>query len=190
MKLIPLFILLACPVGLTASAQQVPARDTRPVHSYLALPPIGTRVPAFHYTLATGGALSPAALEGAPTVLVLWSTWCSASRRVLSAVESLHSEYGPRGVNVVILAADSLATLQRFRERVPVRSMLASASDLTTRFDFSATAPERDSVRMAFALPSVLVLDKAVVVVSRNGLSPSSFDGVRAKVEALLAADR
>lgn len=187
MKLLALLSFVAGPLLATTSAQQPSTpRDTRPIYAYLALPRIGTAVPDFNYKLAGGGSLTPASVRGAPAVLVLWSTWCGASRAVLEAVESLHAEYASRGVHVVILAADSMADLDRFRSATAVNTPLASASDLMERFDFSSSAPERDSLRVQLALPSVLVLDAAGRVMSRDIVGRSSFTRLRATLDSLM----
>lgn len=187
MKLFSFLALLATPCWTPLSAQQLPATDTRPVYSYLALPPVGQRVPDFQFALVTGGVVTPAALQGSPSVLVLWATWCGPCRSELKDVESLRASYAPRGVRVVILAEDNMPDLRRFRDTVPVLSSLAAAPDLEEHFDFSSTAPERDSLRVAFALPGVLVLDRAGTVVHRDGGGPSAIAGVREVLNRLLA---
>lgn len=179
MRLPVCLALLSCAVSSPGSAQQLPSpRDARPIHAYLALPRVGSTVPAFRYELLTGGSVSPATLRGAPTVLVLWATWCGASRRVLAEVGALHERYGPQGVHVVILAADSVADLRRVRDSAGVRTPMAVAPSIMDVFDLSASAPERDSLRVSFALPSVLVLDAAGHVIWRD-VGPNSFGRIR-----------
>jgi peroxiredoxin len=129
MKFLPVLALIATPFWTPLSAQQSATRDMRPVYSYLALPQVGRRVPEFQFALVTGGTITPAALQGSPTVLILWATWCGPCRSELKDVESLRASYAPRGVRVVILAEDSMADLQRFRDSVPVVSPLAAAPD-------------------------------------------------------------
>jgi peroxiredoxin len=186
----PLLALLATPLWTALSAQQTSSNDPRPIYSYLALPRVGARIPDFKFPLVAGGTITPASLVGSPTVVVLWATWCGACRRELADVESLQAAYAPRGVRVVILADNSMADLQSFRDTVPVRSSLAAAPDLEAYFDFSSTAPERDSLRVAFALPGVLVLDKTGLVVGRDGGGPGAIEGVRKVLDQLLGNAR
>ncbi|MEO8622161.1 MAG: TlpA disulfide reductase family protein [bacterium] len=159
-------------------------QDTRPIHAYLALPRVGTLLPDFHYETVDGGMLTPNSLEGAPAVLALWSTWCGASRALLGDIEALRAEYASRGVRVVILAMDSLPDLRAYRDSVGVRTEMVAAVDLSTRFDFSASAPERDSLRVAFALPAFVVVDRHGRVVMRDG--GPAFREIRAALESEL----
>lgn len=186
MKLASIFALLALPLCASLNAQQPVPRDTRPVYFYLALPRVGTRAPDFRYALVRGGTVTPGGLKGAPAVLVLWATWCGPCRQELRDVEALQASYAPRGVHVVILAEDSMPELRRFADSVRVRTPLAAAADLETYFDLSSMAPERDTLRVAFALPGVLVLDRHATVVYRDGGGAGAIKGVRETLDELL----
>ena len=146
-------------------------RDRRPIHAYAALPRVGAALPEFDFPLVGGGSASPSSLRGAPAVLVLWSTHCPWSRQTLTAVEALRAELAPQGVRVLLVAQDALTDARRFADSAGVRTPIAAAGGAMVRtFDHSATAPEADSVRVAFALPSTLVVDGAGRVVHRDGV--------------------
>lgn len=178
--------LAALSLSHAASAQQPFPRDTRPIHAYLSLPAVGTVLPQFSFQTATGAVVSDQSLRGSPTVLAFWSTWCSASRRLLKDIETLHAEYAARGVHIVILAEDTLPDLLRYRDSVDVTVEMAAAPDLMTIFDRSATAPERASVRVQWALPLFLVVDRAGRVVMRDG--GPAFKQIRDVLDAQLRA--
>jgi peroxiredoxin len=178
--------LAALCLGHAASAQQPLSRDTRPIHAYLSLPAVGTAVPQFSFHTVTGAVVSDQSLRGSPTVLAFWSTGCSASRRLLKDIETLHTEYAARGVRIVILAEDSLPDLLRYRDSVGVSVEMAAAPDLMSIFDGSATAPERASVRVQWALPLFMVVDRQGRVVMRDG--GPAFRQIRDVLDAELRA--
>jgi thiol-disulfide isomerase/thioredoxin len=165
--------------------------DRRPVSAYAALPAPGTAVPAFRLPGLRGGELTSDSLAGRPTVLVLWSTTCGYSRRVLQAVEQLRADYEPRGVRVLLLADDRDADRLRFViDSAGVQLEVARAGKTLRRlFDQSATAPERNREKVRFGLPSFLVLDRdARVAVRTAGVvaGQDSLERLRQPLDSLL----
>ena len=158
--------------------------DDRPISAYAALPPPGERLPAFEAPLVRGGLFSSAAGRGTPTLLALWSTSCSHSLRIRSTLDSLATAYPDDEVRILILADDALEELEQYVDtsgtRVP---MVALNGRLQELFDRSRGAPERDSLRVKFALPSFLLLDAEGVVQSRVG--GADMERVVSLVEAL-----
>jgi thiol-disulfide isomerase/thioredoxin len=75
------------------------------VRGWSEMGPLGPddAMPDFGVELASGGELSRDDLEGRPSVLTFWATWCGACRDEMPAIESIRQEYGERvavvGVN-------------------------------------------------------------------------------------------
>lgn len=172
---------------LLALAAPAHAQDSRPLLAYAALPPVGTTVPAFAFPLLGGDTVSTASLRGSPAVLALWATWCSGARAVLGDIETLAVKYQPQGVRVAILADDDPADLQAYFSQHPVHALVAQANHgLKPVFDRSATASERESHRVEWALPLWLVIDANGVVALREG-GPAAVAQIGAVLDSLLA---
>ncbi len=141
----------------------LPGCERGPIHPALALPAVGESVPRFTFPLLRGGgSVSSDSLTGVPTLLALWSTHCPTSRTAVQAIESLHAEFAPKGVRVVVLASDrDTAELERVVQEYRMHAPVAVAGrELQPLFDHSDAAPERDSLRVEYVEPSYLVLDR------------------------------
>jgi thiol-disulfide isomerase/thioredoxin len=161
--------------------------DTRPIASFAALPSIGQDVPSFAFPSLNGDEISSQSLRGRPAVLVMWATWCGASRRILDDVEKMSKLYEAKPISVIVLADDDAATLRSFvQSRNLISRFAVAGSGLQAAFDRSSTAPERDRMRVEWALPLWLVIDAGGKVAYRNG-GPNAAKIV-AVADSLLAA--
>jgi thiol-disulfide isomerase/thioredoxin len=70
---------------------------------------IPTRLPAFTLEDAVGKPTSITTWHGKSLVLNFWATWCAPCRREIPLLESLATEWQPRGVAVVGVAVDHRA---------------------------------------------------------------------------------
>ena len=106
-------------------------------------------------TLATDG------YRGRPAVYALWSLDCSVSRAALAGSEQLRLDYEKLGIAVVLLADDGDTTLLRSAMRAAAVALPVDYANgrLRQLFDNAKRAPEREKYRVAFGLPSFLVVD-------------------------------
>lgn len=74
-----------------------------------------------------GGRLAMSALRGRPLLLNLWATWCPPCVRELPLLDAFHRRQRDRGWQVVGLALDAAAPVQRFLQTVPVAFPIAIA---------------------------------------------------------------
>lgn len=124
---------------------------------YTALPAVGDPLPAFRYPALDGSILTAESLHGRPTVVVLWSTTCSASRLALTALDALASAFGPRGARVVVLADDrDPSAVASVLESTKVRIRVALAA--STLQDTFTHGQSMLPWRKAFGLPSIIVV--------------------------------
>lgn len=139
-------VLLAATVFLAAC-------DGRPYHE--RLPAAGMAVPAFDLPLVDGGRATGAQLAGAPTLIALWSSSCSASRLALRALDEVQRDYAARGVRVLVVADDGdRAHLRAFMDSVGVDLPVAlAAGEVNDLFDVSRRPWDR-----SFGLPSWVVV--------------------------------
>jgi len=125
------------------------------------LPALGSRAPAFAYPRTDAGTLGSTELLGAPAVLALWSSTCSASLEALSAIVALQAELAPLGVKVILLADDAelgtLAHLQSTFGALPVGHAAGKLKDVWSQTHLGPW-------RRGLGLPSFLVLDRASTV--------------------------
>ena len=124
-------------------------------------------------------------------MFALWSLQCSVSRAALAGIEQLHRDYAQRGVNVVLLADDGDTTaLRRTMNSAGVTLPVAYADGhLRRMFDRSKTAPERDTHRIKFGLPSFLIIDATARVQYREtGVPMTEFQSGKVSLHALRAA--
>ncbi len=79
-----------------------------------------------------GGELAMTTLRGRPLMINFWATWCPPCVRELPALDRLQREQGPTGWQVLALAVDGAAPVQRFLERTPLALpiVLAGAAGL------------------------------------------------------------
>ena len=66
----------------------------------------GDRAPAFTGRDFTGAAVEfPALLEGKPTVMVFWATWCGYCRAFMPYLEQIQNDYGADQIKVLTINA-------------------------------------------------------------------------------------
>jgi thiol-disulfide isomerase/thioredoxin len=66
----------------------------------------GEPLPALTVPLLDGGSLSLAALPARPHLLVFWTTWCGVCRTEMPMLRALHTRYGERGLQILLVNAD------------------------------------------------------------------------------------
>jgi peroxiredoxin len=76
---------------------------------------IGDAVPHYAARSLSGDSVRVGGDEP-PTVLNVWATWCTSCREEMSALDSLRSEFGGRGVRVIGVSVDDgdVERVQRF----------------------------------------------------------------------------
>ena len=76
-----------------------------------APPRVGDAVPDLTFALLEGDSLALPDLAGRPALINLWATWCPPCRAEIPFLQSLHEEYGPRGLQVVGISEDNAGAL-------------------------------------------------------------------------------
>lgn len=74
-----------------------------------------------------GGTLPMAALRGKPLLVNFWATWCPPCVEELPLLSSFYQENSAKGWQVLGLAVDQLAPVQRFLAQAPVTFPVAMA---------------------------------------------------------------
>ena len=66
----------------------------------------GDRAPAFTGSTFDGGDVSfPALLDGKPTVVVFWATWCGYCKAFMPYLKAIQADYGTEAINVLTINA-------------------------------------------------------------------------------------
>lgn len=124
-------------------------------------------------TLAGEPVNLPALVEGKPTLLVFWATWCPSCRQQMPHVQAAFERFASQGLNVVtidIAVKDTPATAKQY----------AAEKALSFPIYFDGDHEATKAYKVA-ATPGVLLLDREGTVVS----SANEVDV--AAIEALLA---
>jgi peroxiredoxin len=107
--------LLAAAVGVMATGcSGKPAADSAAAFKPLD---IGTAVPAYAAPTLAGDTVHIGGTES-PTVLNVWATWCASCQEEMSALDSLRTQYQPKGLRVVAVSVDNgdVEKVRRFAE--------------------------------------------------------------------------
>ena len=67
---------------------------------------VGEPAPQYAAATLSGDSLALADLRGQVVLLNVWATWCIPCRKEMPELESLHKEYGARGLKVVGVSVD------------------------------------------------------------------------------------
>lgn len=66
----------------------------------------GDPAPPFRATTFDGSAVQfPELLDGKPTVVVFWATWCSYCRAFMPELRAIHDDYGAERINILTINA-------------------------------------------------------------------------------------
>ena len=99
---------------------------------------IPDRLPEFSLDDLDGKRTSIHAFDGKSLVINFWATWCAPCRREIPLLQSVNSEWGPRGVNVVGIAVDYRDPVLKFARQLDIRYPLLigeqDALDLAAAF--------------------------------------------------------
>lgn len=79
------------------------------VEGRVAPPEVGNPAPAYAATAMSGDSVSLAALRGRVVLLNVWATWCHPCREEIPALQQLHEQYSPRGLELVGVSVDNRA---------------------------------------------------------------------------------
>lgn len=76
----------------------------------------GKEVPWLETVSLDGDTVAIADLRGSPVMLNLWATWCPPCRAEMPYFETIHREYGPRGLRVVGVTVDGRSALDQVHD--------------------------------------------------------------------------
>ncbi|MBL8326597.1 MAG: TlpA family protein disulfide reductase [Rubrivivax sp.] len=117
-----------------------------------------------------GQELTLARFRGKPLLLNFWATWCPPCLREMPALDRFAREFGPRGWQVVGLAADQEKPVREFLSRNPVSYSIALVG-------FEAIALSRSLGNETGALPFTVAFDGAGKPMRRH-LGETTFDAL------------
>jgi thiol-disulfide isomerase/thioredoxin len=120
--------------------------------------------------------------KGQVVLLNVWATWCPPCRAEMPAIESLHREFGPRGLRVVAVSVDDKGTEKLIEKFV---------RDFGLSFEILHDAPGEIQRRyQTTGVPETFVLGRDGVIRKKViGAADWSSPGNRALIAQLLAED-
>lgn len=147
----------------------------------LRAPQVGQPLPDLTFATLAGDSLSLGELDGRPVLLNLWATWCPPCRAEIPFLQTLHEEYGERGLRVVGVSADNAGALDQVEE------FLAEAG-VTYENALDPRGTAMDAFRL-LGLPATYLLDaEGRVALVRAGPVSETDRSFMETLEGLVAA--
>ena len=117
-----------------------------------------------------GEMLTMQSLQGRPLLLNFWATWCPPCVEELPMINAFYREHRANGWQVLALAVDQLAPVQKFLKAMPLDFPVGLAGSVGADW-------ARSLGNLAGGLPFSVVLDSQSAVVQRKigRLSPADL---------------
>lgn len=137
----------------------------------------GQRAPDFTLNDLSGKSLTLSALrDKKPVLLIFWATWCPACRQTIPYFSELHTQYGPRGLEVIsinIATNDPLPRVQSFQEvnKLPYRILYDEQNEVSRLYG-------------VFGIPTSLLIDRDGIIVYRGNVLPANISQILEKLVA------
>lgn len=129
---------------------------------------MGDRLPDFTLRTFAGNEISLADLQGRPTFLVFWNTWCGVCLRELPEIDRLAKKYGPLGLTV--LAVNSGYNDSEIKARAYWKKYGFSFS---SGFDHAFAFGQAVGLR---GVPTIFLLDSKGVIRYKHSTAPPNMD--------------
>lgn len=170
-----LFTAAACLALLPAAVLPALAQEAPPLAP-------GTHAPAFSAKATTGKTLTLKSLRGKVVLMDYWATWCGPCRMATPTLQSLHKQFGPKGLAVVGMSTDDARSVSQVK---PFMKHFGITYAVTTAPDANARAASAYRVN---GIPSQYLIDKkGVVRWSQAGYSEAEKTMLPAMIKKLLA---
>ncbi len=144
--------------------------------------PVGTHAPAFKTTTLQGKPLSLSSLRGKVVLLDYWATWCGPCRMATPTLQSLHKQFGSRGLRVVGMSVDDPSTVAQVKPFVKAFGVTYTVSASPLANGHAAQAYKVEGI------PSQYLIDKkGIVRWSQSGFSPTEGPELAGRIRKLLA---
>ena len=161
--------------ALPASAQGQMAMPPPPL-------PAGTRAPAFTTKTVNGRPLSLASVRGKVVLLDYWATWCGPCRMATPTLESLHKQFGAKGLTVVGMSVDDPSTVAQVKPFIKEMGVTYTITNSPHANYLAARAYH------AAGIPSQYLIDrKGRVRWSQAGYSLNEGQELAVRIRKLLA---
>ena len=145
-----------------------------------APPRVGDAMPELTFAVLDGDSLGLPDLAGQPALINLWATWCPPCRAEIPFLQSLHEEFGPRGLRVVGISEDNAGALDQ------VVDFLGEA-EVTYENLLDPRGNAMDAFRL-LGLPATYLVDaEGRIVLVRAGPVSEADEEFLATIEALVA---
>ncbi len=145
-------------------------------------PQVGEPLPDLAFATLEGDSISLGDLDGRPTLVNVWATWCPPCRAEIPFLQSIHEEYEARGLRVVGISADNAGALDQ------VQDFLAEAG-VTYENALDPRGTTMDAFRL-LGLPATYLLDaEGRVALVRAGPVSESDRSFLETIEALTASE-
>lgn len=114
------------------------------------------------------------ALGRGTTVIEFWGTWCGPCVAAIPHINELHDEFAPKGVHFLSVTYEEPELVDRFRERMPMRTWIGHDMDRDMVRAYGVrgwptTFVVRDGVIVARTHPNTLTRERLAALVAGKG---------------------
>ena len=144
--------------------------------------PAGTRAPAFTTTTTGGRPLTLKSLRGKVVLLDYWATWCGPCQMATPVLQSLHKQFGKKGLRIVGMSVDDSHSVANVK---PFMKHFGMTYTVTTSPLANGRAEAAYHVN---GIPSQFLIDKkGIVRWSQSGFSQNEGQEIALMIKRLLA---
>jgi thiol-disulfide isomerase/thioredoxin len=146
---------------------------------------VGEKAKLNHVELFDGVRFEPRSVEGKPTLIYFWASWCPICYNEMPQIEKHYRSFKEQGFNVVAInfrdkRADAIAMLERIK---PITYPVGVIND-----DWRSDYPKLHGTPTWFLLDKEGVIRK--VIVGKQVITGGWFDGLKGDLEKVLKEAR
>lgn len=143
---------------------------------------VGDKAKLNHLVTFDGNRFDPKSIEGKPTLLYFWASWCPICRKELPVLEKHYQAYKDKGFNVVAVNfRDEESKARAMLESVKPISFVVGRIDDNWRADY----PQIRGTPTWYLLDKNGVIRK--IIVGQDVISGGFFDGLAGELKRVTA---
>lgn len=145
---------------------------------------VGEKAKLNHVDLFDGTRFDPKSIEGKPTLIYFWASWCPLCRKEMTSLEKRYQTYKDKGFTIVAI---------NFRDKTEsAKALIESVKPISFPIGSINDSWKSDYPKL-YGTPTWLLLDKKgvirKVVVGQEVINGGWFDGLESDLKKVLAEE-